>query len=165
MKKLLLVSAVAVVGVAGWKLHARHAAPASTSAVELDAQDGGGVLVDRLWLDHLPANQRDYTNFMVILSDEDFGVFQKASMFRGAYEVFNYARQGGSLQLTYPQTRESEKVTVKVRRCKEDGMDFCLDVTGNSRGVQRYYSREDWVIKSLDAEHALADKLLGAAQR
>lgn len=34
-----------------------------------------------------------------------------------------------------------------------------MDISGNSRGVHSYYSRKDWVIKSLADEQALAAKL------
>ena len=42
---------------------------------------------------------------------------------------------------------------VKARRCSENGMDFCLELDGASRGAKRYYSREGWEIKggNLDA--------------
>ena len=144
MKKLLVIAVVAVIGVVGWRVHSR------------DKQDGEkNVLVDRLWLDHVPSSERDPINILALLSDEKMGVFQKTTAYRGSYELFRWDRNGW----TYPQTGETDKPTIRVRRCDEKGMDFCMDISGNSRGVRRYYSRKDWVIKSLADEQALAAKL------
>ena len=43
-----------------------------------------------------------------------------------------------------------EKLTVDARPCRDNGMDFCLDVTGSSRGVKRYYSKKGWEIGRLE---------------
>jgi len=150
MKKLLLVAVIAVIGVAGWRLRAQSH----------ETQDGEGkLLVDRVWIDHVPKHERDPLNFLALISEHKVGVFQNMTAYRGSYEMFHYDRGGGQLIVSYPQTGETEKLSVKVRRCSDDGMDFCLDVAGASRGVRHYYSRKDWVIKSLADERALADKL------
>jgi hypothetical protein len=146
MKKLLVIAVVAVIGVVGWRVRS-HRAP--------DAQDGKNVLVDRLWIDHVPSSEREPFNFLALLSEDKVGVFQNATAFRGSYELFRFS--GGSW--TYPQTGEVDKPAWRVRRCDERGMDFCMEISGNSRGVHRYYSRKDWVIKSLADEQALAAKL------
>jgi hypothetical protein len=153
MKKLLLVAALAAVGFGGWRLraHSHHAA----------VTDGGEnkLLVDRLWIDRMPEHERDPINVLALLSDDKLGVFQNLTAYRGSYELFRYERSGGELRVKYPQTGESDKLSVKVTRCDEDGMDFCLDVSGGSRGVRHYYSREEWVIGSLADEQKLADQL------
>ncbi len=146
MKKLLVLAVVAVIGVVGWRVRS-HRAP--------DAQDGKDVLVDRLWLDHIPSSPREPFNIMALISDDNIGVFQNTTAYRGSYEMFRWDSNGWK----YPQTGETDKPRIRVRRCDENGMDFCMDISGNSRGVRRYYSRKDWVIKSLADEHALAAKL------
>jgi hypothetical protein len=144
MKKLLVVVAIAVIGVGAWRVRS-HA-----------QRDGREVLVDRVWIDHLPASDRDPLNFFALFSEQKFGVFQNMTAYRGSYEVFRPGRGGW----TYPQTGETDRPQVRVYRCNENGMDYCLDISGNSRGVHRYYSRKDWVIKSLADEQAFAAKLL-----
>jgi hypothetical protein len=151
MKKLLVVVAIVVIGVVGWRVRS-HRAP---DALELDAQDGKSVLVDRLWLDHVPSGPRDAFNILALISEDNVGVFQNTTAYRGNYEMFQFSRNGWK----FPQTGDVDKPTIRVVRCDEKGMDFCMDISGNSRGVHRYYSRKDWVIKSLADEQALAAKL------
>ena len=38
-------------------------------------------------------------------------------------------------------------------------MDYCLEMSGGSRGVKRYYSRRGWEVRSADEANALAEKL------
>jgi hypothetical protein len=146
MKKLLVVVAIAVIGVAAWRVRSHKS---------VDALDGKSVLVDRLWLDHIPSHEREPFNILALFSEHSVGVFQKLTAYTGRYEMFQYGDGGWK----YPQTRETDSPTIRIRRCDDNGMDFCMDITGNSRGVHRYYSRKDWVIKSLADEQALAAQL------
>jgi hypothetical protein len=148
MKKLLVVVAIAAVGVGVWRTRTH-------SHESVDVQDGGGVIVDRLWIDHVPSHEREPFQILAMFSEHKVGVFQKLTAYIGQYEMFQYGNGGWK----YPQTRETDKVSIRVRTCNDDGMDYCMDITGNSRGVHRYYSRKDWVIKSLADEQALAAKL------
>lgn len=137
-KSLLLVIAVtvAVASVWGW----RHTGePASAARNRL--------LADRIWIDHVPRNDKDTINVFAMVSKRAAGVFQATSQWRGSYEVFRYEAEGADLRLVYPQTGDREAVHAKARRCTEARMDFCLEVEGASRGVKKYYSREGWEIK------------------
>jgi hypothetical protein len=137
MKKLVLfvvLGAVVTASIWSWK---RTAEPA----------DGPGQLVaDRIWIDHIPRNERDTINVFAAVSEHSIGVFQATSAWRGAFEAFRYEASGGELRLFYPQTGDREKVRAKARRCNDGQMDFCLEIDGASRGVKKYYSREGWEI-------------------
>jgi hypothetical protein len=146
-KAVLLVIAVVVAVVSLWSW--RHA-----------ARPGENRLVaDRIWIDHIPRNERDTIRVFAMVSEHSVGVFQATSQWRCAYEVFRYESSGGELRLVFPQTGDRESVHAKARRCSEQGMDFCLELDGASRGVKRYYSREGWEIggaRDLDAiEHQI----------
>jgi hypothetical protein len=82
------------------------------------------------------------------ISEEPFGVFQAASTWKGAYELFRYQASGNELRIVYPQNNERETVKHKARKCSENQMDYCLELDGGSRGVKRYYSRKGWEIDS-----------------
>lgn len=110
--------------------------------VELDRR----LIADRLWIDHIPRNDKDVIHLFAMLSEQSAGVFQATSQWRGNYEVFRYEAQGGELRLVYPQTGDRETARAKARRCNEGGMDFCLELEGASRGVKKYYSRKGWEI-------------------
>jgi hypothetical protein len=144
MKKLVLlvVLGAAVASIWSWK---RTAEPLDSAS---------RLFADRVWIDHVPRNERDIINVFVAVSEHSVGVFQATSAWRGSYEAFRYEANEGELRLLYPQTGDRERVQTKARRCKEQEMDFCLEIQGASRGVKRYYSREGWEIdqgRDLDA--------------
>lgn len=152
-KLLLLVLVVAVAGGASWWLRG----DASTSDAKL--------VTDRIWVDHLPKNDRDTINVFAVLTQEPVGVFQAASVWKGSYEVFRYEMHDGELRAVYPQTGDKDRMRVRARRCNEAGMDYCLEVSGASRGVKRYYSREGWEIGSLADEGKLLRSIEPVALR
>lgn len=147
MNKLVAVALLSVTGFAAWQWHA--AEPAS------DAK----LLQDRLWVDHVPKNDRDPFNVFAVLSEEPLGTFQRTSLWRGQYENFRYELSGAELRVLFPQTADKERLRVSASRCNTEGMDFCLEIEGSTRGVKRYYSRKGWEIGKLDQAHALADSL------
>ena len=75
-----------------------------------------------------------------------FGIFQATSQWKGQYELFQYEMSGDEMRLVYGQDGSKDKVKARARKCDEKGMDFCLELSGASRGVKKYYSMEDWVI-------------------
>jgi hypothetical protein len=135
MKKVLLVVLAVIAAASLWST--RHHADSSVDK---------SLVTDRLWIDHIPRNERDTTEVFVAVSEHSVGVFQAASQWRGNYEVFKFEASGGELRLVFPQTGNRETVRAKARRCKESQMDFCLDLDGASRGAKRYFSREGWEI-------------------
>ena len=136
MKKLVLLvilGSVAVASIWRWK----HAEPVDTA---------NRLLANRIWIDHVPRNDKDMINVFAMVSEHSAGVFQATSQWRGSYEVFRYEANGPELRLVFPQTNDREKVNAKARRCTEQRMDFCLEIEGASRGVKKYYSLEGWEI-------------------
>jgi hypothetical protein len=149
MKKsvLLVVAIVAIASLWSWR---RGASPPAVPEVDdaAVARDGGKRLVaDRIWIDHVPRNERDTIHVFAAVTEHAVGVFQATSQWRGSFEAFRYEASDGELRLVFPQTGDRETVQVKARRCKEQRMDFCLELDGASRGVKRYYSREGWEIR------------------
>jgi hypothetical protein len=115
---------------------------------------GGGVgdsapseprlIFNRIWLDRLPGNERDTINGFGAVTRESVGMFQSASRWKGAYELFRYDARGAELRVVYPQTGETETLRARAWTCKEAVMDYCLELAGSSRGVKRYHSRKGW---------------------
>lgn len=155
MKKAILVLGVVVVAVISvWKLR-------STDAVVQPKTDDDLVL-DRIWIDHLPRNDKDVFQVFLAITEQPFGVFQASSQWKGAYEIFRYEAHGDELRIIYPQTNDREKVKAKARRCSENKMDYCLEIEGSSRGVKKYYSQKGWEI---DGELAAARDQVDALVR
>ena len=108
--------------------------------------DGDVSVFDRIWIDQLPSKPKDTGNAFVAVTKQPIGVFQSASQYKGNFEIFSYKASGDELQVVYPQTDEKEKVTVRAWKCKERDMDYCLELSGATRGVKRYRSRRGWEI-------------------
>ena len=150
MKKPLLLVIVASVAVASVWSWTRTREPAAA---------GNRLLADRIWIDHLPRSDKDTINVFVAVSEHAIGVFQATSQWRGSFEAFRYEASGPELRLFYPQTGDREAVRVKAKRCAEQGMDFCLEIDGASRGVKKYYSREGWEIRGAQGPGAVTQRI------
>ena len=110
---------------------------------------------DRFWVDHVAASRDDKFEALFIDGSRPWGRFGSQTWFRGKWEAFHYhviPRQDGHLQITYPAVDEQEEVVLNARPCRERGFDFCLDITGNSRGQHRYYSRKQWRVRDGNVE-------------
>jgi hypothetical protein len=147
MRKILLsMAALGAVGygVVHWRTHAaKHATPAQAELV-----------TNRLWIDHMPKNDRDTIQVFLTIDEDNVGVFQAGSGWKGSYEMFRYESHGGELRIVYPQTGDKETVKAKATACREAGFDYCLELSGGTRGVQRYYSMRDWELDSMPAADA-----------
>src|SRR5438128_1346837 len=102
MKKALLVTALlATVGYGGWRL-VRHGDSAQTT------MDDSKLALDRIWIDHIPKNDRDMFQLFAAISEEQFGVFQQTSSWKGAFELFQFRANGDKLRVVFPQTNDKE---------------------------------------------------------
>jgi len=122
------------------------------------------IVLDRIWIDHIPQNDRDMIQLFVAITEQPFGIFQKTSQWSGQYELFQYEANGNQLRIHYGQTGDKERVEAKATRCKEKGMDYCLELSGASRGVKKYYSMEGWVIDGTDSLEHLRQRLATLAK-
>jgi hypothetical protein len=138
MKTRLLtlgVAALGVLGVARWMIGGGETAPSEPVPI-----------FDRIWVDRLPTKPKDTANIFIALTRQPMGIFQFASQWKGGYEIFQYTAKGDDLRISYPQTDERDKVRARAWKCKQRDMDYCLELGGASRGVQRYYSKVGWEI-------------------
>jgi len=160
MTKTKLVGLVAAVAATCgvWHWHGNRATEVDDASAKL--------AFDRLWIDHIPRGETDKLNLFVALSEEAVGVFQQASAWQGNYDLFRFEANGNEIRAFFPQTKERERLTVRTRECHDiEHIDYCLDVSGGSHGVKRYYSAKGWEIgdATLPAAIAHADALVHAA--
>jgi hypothetical protein len=143
----LVAAAVATYGV--WHWHHRGAEPAD------EASAPSKLVVDRLWIDHMPKSETDPVNVFLLVDDAAVGVFQKSTMWVGQYEMFQFELNKDTLRVRYPQTREREDITTTATECKQRDWDYCLELKNSSRGVTRYVSRKGWEIDANSTKSAL----------
>ncbi|MGE0869859.1 MAG: hypothetical protein AB7P03_14940 [Kofleriaceae bacterium] len=105
------------------------------------------LTLDRIWVDHIPRNDRDMFQIFIAITDEPIGIFNETSQWKGSFELFKYEAHDTEIRAVFPQNGDREKITAKATRCNENRMDFCLELSGSSRGVKRYYSQKGWEIE------------------
>ncbi len=156
MKNALLMTALlATVGYGGWRLTHRGDAPVVT--------DDSKLALDRIWVDHLPRTDKDVFQIFAAVSEEEFGVFQATSSWKGNFELFTFKFNGDKIKATFPQDGDREEITIKANRCDEGQMDYCLEIGGSKRGVKKYYSRKGWEIDGAHSAKALEDRAASIA--
>lgn len=150
MKKSLLIVGIVVAG--AWVI-ARWTGGG-------DAADGSDpkLVLNRLWVDKIPSRPKDTANLFAAIKRQKMGIFQAVTQYKGSYEIFHFTVAGGELQIVYPQTDDKETVKARAWRCKEEDMDYCLELTGASRGVKRYHSLDGWEIRDETRPEQLLDR-------
>ena len=134
MKKLALGMMLLVGGGLAWR------------SMHADAPDPK-LIFDRFWVDHMPQSAEEQFQPFWIRSEHPFGRFLVRNQWTGTFEDFHYhvlPKEPGALDLLFGRTHEIERVRYTARPCNENGFDYCLDISGTSRGVKRYYSKKDW---------------------
>jgi hypothetical protein len=144
MKKLVLAVILATMAYVGWRW--QHAASVETPSRKL--------VFNRMWVDHMPANERDTFNVFLIARPGSrpgsFGAFGEETRWHGQIERFRFDTDGGKIHAVFPWTGDREQFTVNATPCNEADMDFCLEITGSKHGVSRYYSRKGWERNDVD---------------
>ncbi|HEU4410988.1 MAG TPA: hypothetical protein VFS43_37390 [Polyangiaceae bacterium] len=133
-----VLALVGAASVAGWAL------------LRGDERGGSELLLNRVWVDHLPSGGNDAVELFVAIDDESMGAFQRASQYEGEWALFRHEARGDSiLRLTFPQRGSTHDVRYHAKACDEPGWDYCLTLEGAPRGVTQYHSRRGWEV---DAE-------------
>jgi hypothetical protein len=120
------------------------------------------VLVNRVWIERMPASATDFVHVLMIdqLGGERIGFVQRASTWEGTHALFEWSRpRDGALTVRFPQDQSKYDVTYAANACDEAGFDYCLTVRGLPKAVNRYFSRKGWEIPD-DSSQADADAMI-----
>jgi hypothetical protein len=135
-----------------WYLVAAGAAAVAWGLWHGSEHSGPELLLNRVWVDHLPSGANDAVELFVAIDDEHMGAFQKASQYEGEWALFRHdTKADGVLRLTFPQRDSSHDVRYQARACDEPGWDYCLTLEGSPRGVAQYRSRRGWEVDKTGA--------------
>ena len=158
-KSLIAVLALAAGGYGAYRWQA--------SEPTVTAQHDARQVKDRVWIDHIPQHERDTINVFVVLSKGPrqgpkgpIGAFEAVSTWKGQFEAFRHESHGEEMRIVFPHSGDRESLRVKPSKCNENGMDYCLEVSGSSRGVQKYYSRKGWEIRDLSEIESVTSALV-----
>jgi hypothetical protein len=125
-----------------------------------DEEQATKELVNQVWIDHMPTDERDMITHFVVLDHPQgkFGAVGHSSTWRHMAEVFIWKLEGSRLRLHLPQDRVRVDLGVKTWRCEGDApapFELCLQLTNPRGGTVMLYSRDDWKIRP----HAMSDSL------
>lgn len=159
MKKLLVLVVISMCAFAGWRV-LRGGGGDEAAAMHDDSK----LALDRIWIDHMPKNDRDQISVFVAITDDPVGVFQTSSVWKGNFEMFRYEAHHNELRILFPQDNSRERVKIKAHKCGERDFDYCLELDGATRGVKRYYSRKGWEIDGATRPDELRARIAAAIQ-
>jgi hypothetical protein len=113
-------------------------------------------LVNQIWLERLPKNERDMIHGGVLVQHdgERVGVVGHGSRWRLHQELFLWRLEGDKLQTRFPQDGKRFELRVKTWECEgkvPEPFQLCLEMRHGDR-VLKFYSHKDWTIDG-DAEN------------
>ncbi|MFV8751073.1 hypothetical protein ACNOYE_11065 [Nannocystaceae bacterium ST9] len=137
-----------------WKL--------GTALFTADEAQGTKELVNQVWIDHMPTDQRDMITHLVVLDHPQgkFGAIGQSSTWRHMADVFIWKLEGSQLKIHLPQDSVRAQVGVKTWRCEGEApepFELCLQLTNARGGTAMLYSRDDWKIRPHDMTDSLED--------
>jgi hypothetical protein len=118
--------------------------------------DEAGVrnLVNQVWLERMPKDQRDLVWAAVLVQQQGrrVGVLAHASRWRSSSEGFVWRLEKEQLRTRFPQDNKGYSLRVRTWECAGEApapFQLCLEA---KRGDQtlRFYSRKDWVVRPHD---------------
>jgi hypothetical protein len=134
MKKLALVVVLGAIAVSLWRGRAH------------DASDPK-LIFDRFWVDHATRDMNEQFQAFMINGERPFGHYATQTSWDGQWKGFHYhvvPKHDGEFEMIFPSSNERQRVKLTARTCNENGFDYCLEMSGSSRGAQRYYSKREW---------------------
>ena len=115
-------------------------ASSKSSSSEVSPEDARQLLIDRNWLDRLPASERDRLHVYRFVPNMGGGVFQDRTLYKGTFELFSFKLAGDKIQFKLHETHED--VTSSFRIEKVDGptpFDLKLTIPDDPRGPKVYF--------------------------
>jgi hypothetical protein len=134
-------------------------------SAEAQAEDPR-LAIGRVWIDSKPDKLTDYVHAVLLVDGAPVGLFQKASAYDVHLELFDYRRDGKTLDLEFLQTQKRHKIGYKVTRCDDlPPFDLCLTLSKNPwGGPKRYHGLRDQQAEAA-ALPGVRARLLQAATR
>jgi hypothetical protein len=159
-RPLLKLVALGLVLVIAWVALGRR-----RSDIEAQAPKDPRSILSRVWFDHYPAGRADDTQIWIFLGG-GIGLYEKGSMYRASYDIFEFERQGSKLEIKFLHDEKDAATKFQVTSCDEKPpFDLCLTFDDPPRGPKKLYSwgddderdaRVPWAKDAMNAAQALA---------
>ncbi|MCP4448428.1 MAG: hypothetical protein GY811_24260 [Myxococcales bacterium] len=143
--RALVVAALVAVFAIWWMWPSSQSKTSSAQGGDFD------TLANRIWIDHIPADERDKIDLFILLDDPTIGAFTKSSAYEGDWAAFEWSIEKG-LVISMLQAQTKHRMHPKVARgatCAP--FDYCMKLEGAPRGSKTYGSMEDWVVNDLES--------------
>jgi hypothetical protein len=98
------------------------------------------LLLDRNWIDRMPATERDRLHVYRFVPSMGGGVFQDRTLYKGTFELFMFETSADEIRFNLPETHT--KVVSKFHIEKVDGpepFDLKLTIHADPRGPSVYF--------------------------
>lgn len=135
------------------------ACSSKSASQQLSASDARDVLIDRNWIDRMPANTTDRLHVYRFVPSMGGGVYQDRTLFKGTFELFLFKVDRDGIVFDLPETREKVKSKFMIERV--DGpapFDLKLTIFSDPRGPRFYYGMRS----ETDRDGHLLEQMLAA---
>ncbi len=104
------------------------------------ATDAAQLLIDRNWLDIWPADKDDHLHVYRFVPSMGGGVFQDRTVFKGAFELFQFTTDGATIHYHFPHDGLRKQVRYQIERVDgPEPFDLKLTIHGDPRGPGTYW--------------------------
>lgn len=112
--------------------------PAPSKAVS--AEEAGGLLIDRNWLDRMPETERDRLFVYRFVPSMGGGVFQDRTLFKGTFELFSFTADGERIRFVLHETKQDVTSPFTIEPISGPApFDLKLTIPEDPRGPKVYY--------------------------
>jgi hypothetical protein len=135
----------------------------TTTTNALPPDEARSLLVERNWIDHLPANEKDRLHVYRFVPSMGGGVFQDRTLFFGSFELFTFEHTGDEIRFNLLHTgdKATSRYTIEALPPSEakGPLDLRLTIDGDPRGPKIYYGARREGSRDLDESlKALLDR-------
>jgi hypothetical protein len=128
-----------------------------------DQRSDSERLVNQVWIERVPANERDMIWHLIAIQHEDhrFGSLGRSSRWRVAADGFLWERKGDQFSFVTPQNGCRASLKTRIWKCAGEAprpFELCLELEGHGQKY-RYYSRESWVIRPRTGDEPIAEEI------
>lgn len=112
----------------------------SPSSNRVSTDEARSLLIDRNWLDRMPADDRERLHVYRFVPNMGGGVFQDRTLYKGTFELFSFSVKDSAITFKLHETKT--EVTSPFTIEKVDGpepFDLKLTIADDPRGPKIYY--------------------------